>query len=804
MSFDTLWEQKIVLTVSDKYGKSSSIEKTINVQSVLRPEITIIPKAATRWTTINFVVKSNKDILNYSRNFWDGNTVSTQTNKVSHKFNKVWIFKIALNVYGKDWDANSITDNVFIWEKDLPIAGYLVKNKSNDVIRQKDSCIDPTNGEEHPAYKVTRYEDVTIDPSDSVNTKWTKADLKFFFQPKYWDLYNKSTFKTNFNELWCTYVDLTVEDAAMWVNVKERIWFKVYNSLPSLDNVSLTFPQYGNEVWIWLQSASQQAFDSDAALTVKVTATNAKDKDGFISYFKWYYYYKDDPTRRLETKITPSSINYTYFELKEPGEYSFWVTIYDNDDWKTVSEEALWNWPTVLLTQDSKNIDIPIVTLKANKSTVEVWDEVTFDVTSKIISDRSDFEQERTIRYDFNWDGEWDLITKDDEVTYVYETANPDWYIPRVGVLYRGYEWTTKWGTIVVKDALKARLLFTNAWNFVLFRDISLWDIEKRKTCLSFVDCKNNKEWFIVESWVNYTFRYPKYQKYYISMDLEDQFANAINKTWTIDLQWIKTDSNKIVNYTWDIKMLSIPEKTEKANWALEIFVGNSLDNSVLFYVLNEKLDWKCYVDLDITDDIEKDFDCNQTYLKKYTPQYTSKIWKIYYEKNGSWITKEFSVSFLDFSVKLDNEKQKIYNKLWEIIKNTKDENLKVLLINLQEWLISESETQANTIALHDYMQNQQSTVKDGAETNEISWILETLSDETVQSAIWWTEYDIAKQEILWILPIDLKAQVRNLFKKFETAEANYENWTSQQDEIKAILQEILQTIKSNFLWWNW
>ena len=94
-------------------------------------------------------------------------------------------------------------------------------------------------------------------------------------------------------------------------------------------------------------------------------------------------------------------------------------------------------------------------------------------------------------------------------------------------------------------------------------------------------------------------------------------------------------------------------------------------------------------------------------------------------------------------------------------------------------------------------MQNQQSTVKDGAETNEISWILETLSDETVQSAIWWTEYDIAKQEILWILPIDLKAQVRNLFKKFETAEANYENWTSQQDERKAILQEILQTIKS-------
>jgi hypothetical protein len=60
---------------------------------------------------------------------------------------------------------------------------------------------------------------------------------------------------------------------------------------------------------------------------------NSEDADGFVSYFKRYYYYKDDPSRPIETKITPGDINYAYFSLpKVPGEFMFGVTMYDNDD----------------------------------------------------------------------------------------------------------------------------------------------------------------------------------------------------------------------------------------------------------------------------------------------------------------------------------------------------------------------------------------------------------------------------------------------------------------------------------------
>ncbi|MBU0626969.1 hypothetical protein KKG31_00185 [Patescibacteria group bacterium] len=66
------------------------------------------------------------------------------------------------------------------------------------------------------------------------------------------------------------------------------------------------------------------------------------------------------------------------------------------------------------------------MTLRADQATVEVGDEVTFDVISKIISDRPDFVKERTIYYDFDGDGEWDLITKKDRVTHVYDTPSED------------------------------------------------------------------------------------------------------------------------------------------------------------------------------------------------------------------------------------------------------------------------------------------------------------------------------------------------------------------------------------------
>jgi hypothetical protein len=47
-----------------------------------------------------------------------------------------------------------------------------------------------------------------------------------------------------------------------------------------------------------------------------------------------------------------------------------------------------------------------------------------------------------------------------------------------------------------------------------------------------------------------------------------------------------------------------------------------------LFYILYDDPDKnkECYVDLDISDDNDKDFYCNQLYLAKFDPKYESNI----------------------------------------------------------------------------------------------------------------------------------------------------------------------------------
>ena len=78
--------------------------------------------------------------------------------------------------------------------------------------------------------------------------------------------------------------------------------------------------------------------------------------------------------------------------------------MFDNDDGYQTRDELLGNGPIIMFPPDSKQPDIPLVTLRADKINVEVGEEVTFDIISKILSDRSDFAKERTIQLDFDGD----------------------------------------------------------------------------------------------------------------------------------------------------------------------------------------------------------------------------------------------------------------------------------------------------------------------------------------------------------------------------------------------------------------
>lgn len=52
----------------------------------------------------------------------------------------------------------------------------------------------------------------------------------------------------------------------------------------------------------------------------------------------------------------------------------------------------------------------------------------------------------------------------------------------------------------------------------------------------------------------------------------------------------------------------------------------------------------------------------------KYEPQFESVIGRVYYDDAGKTISEEFNVSFIDFTLKLTEEKQAVYELVTQIL----------------------------------------------------------------------------------------------------------------------------------------
>ena len=151
-------------------------------------------------------------------------------------------------MYDADGNSNSITDKVFIGETGFPIAAFRIRNSYGFYLQRNEGACEVVmeNGdiEVYDAYIIDRYQNITIDPSISVNSKGSNTNLRFYFQPKYDEVYTQNTFGHRFSDVGCQYIDLTVDDRSVNKQDYERIWFKVNNALPTLKNVLLSFPQY--------------------------------------------------------------------------------------------------------------------------------------------------------------------------------------------------------------------------------------------------------------------------------------------------------------------------------------------------------------------------------------------------------------------------------------------------------------------------------------------------------------------------------------------------------------------------------
>ena len=830
--FNERWTHTIKLVVTDQYWKSASISKDIDVNSTLRPEIELIPWPITWGNTMQFKSTVNREVWNYKRDFWDESSSieSERATDVRHVYWSKWIYSVKLTVTDKDEDTNTVLEKAFIWEVDYPIAAYQVTDAEWFQIQSSDTCVvknESWDVRNEVAYPVDRYAKITIDWWKSVNTQWTSNGLQYVFEKEtVWgpdkDKVTKQ-FTTSFNEVGCHYVYFMLTDS-FWKQDTGFIRFNVKNALPKIRNLVLSYPQLSdNSNAIVFQSnanTSQQLFACSGGnnITIKAEVVDANDPDWNISRLKFYYYNADDPDRILEYKETWLDVPYVYFVVpKIAWEYKFGVMVYDNDGWMINSDDYLASNPSLYIPAVCENSGIPMVTLRVDHNNIQVGDEVTYSIASRISSDDEDFKVDRTFYYDFTGDGVWDLVTKKDTVTYTFTEAYEEWVVPRAGVEYRWKLWQADGKEIFVKNGIKPILLYNSIWNTVIFRDLSVWIMQKKQICFETSECEawntkfrrlyistispNELTWGTETPITENDYSIRKYEDYWnhdVSLYLKSKYWIEV-ETWFTVKTLNNSDNWKIAPW---INMITIPETT-LTNENPEIFLSSRMNDTLIMYINNDS--WEdCFVDIDISTDSDgngetnddRDVLCNKVAKIKYEPDYESTIGSVYFTNNGKLTFKNFYVTFEWVVSWLDDEKKEIYEDITTLInwiedKYVENTNLKKSLDRLRKNLNNRMEV-ASLLSTLNEEKNQKNLKIDEYQTQLLESIISRLANEDTVISVWISEYEKNKREILSIIEKQdsLKHKVEEKFEDFDEDLSSYtqEQKAKELEEIRNII----------------
>lgn len=145
---------------------------------------------------------------------------------------------------------------------------------------------------------------------------------------------------------------------------------------------------------------------------------------------------------------------------------------------------------------------------------------------------------------------------------------------------------------------------------------------------------------------------------------------------------------------------------------------------------------------------------CNQETMIKYTPQFDSSIARVYYEKDGSLLTKDIGVQFMDFDNTLPENLKSTYTEINALIDMTPETAsfLKTLLLNLRNNLVDPTAAQSIIVQIHDYLDTNGEQLGEDLKQRIIA-VMTPLTNESGQSALGGSEYQNAKQGILYLLP---------------------------------------------------
>ncbi len=444
----------VSLTIANPYGKVSTVDKSFDVTSTLTVDMNITPRAAPIGTTVSFQARS-KEARFFEWNPGDGSpAINGTTDNISHVYKKTGVYTASLTVKNSDGSAsNTMTRTVYVTDTDSPFALIDLRGSNGSLIEVPGAC-DGNN-----AFAVNRAENTTIDGGNSINIDGSPSGLTYTW--KYLDqIKTGPSFSEKFSELWCFPIELTVKSDRTGASHTSKRYIQIKNIVPKITSIDANVDTTKKD--------SQK-------LIVNVTANGARDDDGVITSYIWYYKTESD-SEPQNVKITQGP-KATFVLPNISEKYTFGVILEDNDGARINSADTITDQSPLIITNDDGNVNLPLITLTVPKSQVLVDENIDFSVTAKNILG-IDITNKSEYSWDFDGDGKIDKKTPEPRTTFAYKSSGK--YNMKVKVTYNGVS-NTKYQVITVKNELKAAALGYKNGDTFYFINTSQWSYDNVK-----------------------------------------------------------------------------------------------------------------------------------------------------------------------------------------------------------------------------------------------------------------------------------------------------------------------------------
>lgn len=449
-TFGKVGEHRIELVVTDDTGVTDKVSHIVKIDSTLDVDFTADRFSAYPDQEITFSGVSNS-ATGY---FWDfGDTVRkySETKTIKHPYAQAGSYTVTLTVDNLSGEENSISKRVRIGDKDIPIAAVRVLLNGLEI--EPDERVCGTN----EGILIDRLSTLTFDGSNSANTDGTSRGLMYSWNFDDGQKASSRSVVHKFEELTvgsdCYEVTLTVSDRVTGkTDTTFPVYIRVENNKPIAVSVDVI-----------------QLAEKVTPVTVPVNLIGAKDSDGRIIDYTWWYYDVQAPNKKIDTHVTTQpKTTFTIGPRAKEGiesTYHFAVEIRDNDGGKTLSEDILGKSQAFKVTNGPSLA--PKVVYTVDKARVKVGEKISF--TSATQDPLGRYIPTGNFKWDFYGDGRYDREIVGPKVTFSYD--RPGTYSPRLKVTSDGISETYEMEIVVeaVTRKPEAAFLFIKTGNKITF-----------------------------------------------------------------------------------------------------------------------------------------------------------------------------------------------------------------------------------------------------------------------------------------------------------------------------------------------